>query len=166
MLYRTSNRVLNNGIKVIILICMDGTSQYHHHRLNLGLLTINSDGKGASRMFSATVPGHTHHFFFSDWKLRSWWWHTCDINILSIDVLHQWIFPHDQCSWFTWISDFFTVCRTNRFRSFWNERRYIRQLCIYKVQHEHCCWRALFGTSFTLTAIMNTLIMKIKKKKA
>ena len=32
MLYRTSNRVLNNGIKVIILICMDGTSQYHHHR--------------------------------------------------------------------------------------------------------------------------------------
>ena len=33
MLYRTSNRVLNNGIKVIILICMDGTSQYHHHLL-------------------------------------------------------------------------------------------------------------------------------------
>ena len=33
MLYRTSNRVLNNGIKVIILICMDGTSQYHHHQL-------------------------------------------------------------------------------------------------------------------------------------
>ena len=32
MLYRSSNRVLNNGIKVIILICMDGTSQYHHHR--------------------------------------------------------------------------------------------------------------------------------------
>ena len=32
MLYRTSNRVLNNGIKLIILICMDGTSQYHHHR--------------------------------------------------------------------------------------------------------------------------------------
>ena len=31
MLYRTSNTVLNNGIKVIILICMDGTSQYHHH---------------------------------------------------------------------------------------------------------------------------------------
>ena len=31
MLYRTSNRVLNNGIKLIILICMDGTSQYHHH---------------------------------------------------------------------------------------------------------------------------------------
>ena len=26
MLYRTSNRVLNNGIKLIILICMDGTS--------------------------------------------------------------------------------------------------------------------------------------------
>ena len=34
MLYRTSNTVLNNGIKVIILICMDGTSQYHHHRNN------------------------------------------------------------------------------------------------------------------------------------
>ena len=34
MLYRTSNRVLNNGIKVIILICMDGTSQYHHHPRN------------------------------------------------------------------------------------------------------------------------------------
>ena len=34
MLYRTSNRVLNNGIKVIILICMDGTSQYHHHQNN------------------------------------------------------------------------------------------------------------------------------------
>ena len=32
MLYRTSNRILNNGIKVIILICMDGTSQYHHHQ--------------------------------------------------------------------------------------------------------------------------------------
>ena len=32
MLYRTSNRVLNNGIKALILICMDGTSQYHHHR--------------------------------------------------------------------------------------------------------------------------------------
>ena len=28
MLYRTSNRVLNNGIKVIILICMDGTSHW------------------------------------------------------------------------------------------------------------------------------------------
>ena len=36
MLYRTSNRVLNNGIKVIILICMDGTSQYHHYRYNWG----------------------------------------------------------------------------------------------------------------------------------
>ena len=35
MLYRTSNRVLNNGIKVIILICMDGTSQYHHHQVFL-----------------------------------------------------------------------------------------------------------------------------------
>ena len=34
MLYRTSNRVLNNGIKVIILICMDGTSQYHHHPIS------------------------------------------------------------------------------------------------------------------------------------
>ena len=34
MLYRTSNRVLNNGIKVIILICMDGTSQYHHHPMD------------------------------------------------------------------------------------------------------------------------------------
>ena len=33
MLYRSSNRVLNNGIKVIILICMDGTSQYHHYPL-------------------------------------------------------------------------------------------------------------------------------------
>ena len=33
MLYRSSNRVLNNGIKVIILICMDGTSQYHHYQL-------------------------------------------------------------------------------------------------------------------------------------
>ena len=37
MLYRTSNRVLNNGIKVIILICMDGTSQYHHHPNLTGL---------------------------------------------------------------------------------------------------------------------------------
>ena len=36
MLYRTSNRVLNNGIKVIILICMDGTSQYHHHHFDRG----------------------------------------------------------------------------------------------------------------------------------
>ena len=32
MLYRSSNRVLNSGIKVIILICMDGTSQYHHYQ--------------------------------------------------------------------------------------------------------------------------------------
>ena len=39
MLYRTSNRVLNNGIKVIILICMDGTSQYHHHP-ELTLVTL------------------------------------------------------------------------------------------------------------------------------
>ena len=31
MLYCTSNRELNNGIKVIILICIDGTSQYHNH---------------------------------------------------------------------------------------------------------------------------------------
>ena len=38
MLYRSSNRVLNNGIKVIILICMDGTSQYHHY-LHLGGIT-------------------------------------------------------------------------------------------------------------------------------
>ena len=37
MLYRTSNRVLNNGIKVIILICMDGTSQYHHHPFYLSV---------------------------------------------------------------------------------------------------------------------------------
>ena len=36
MLYRTSNRVLNNGIKVIILICMDGTSQYHHYHILSG----------------------------------------------------------------------------------------------------------------------------------
>ena len=35
MLYRTSNRVLNNGIKVIILICMDGNSQYHRHEPGL-----------------------------------------------------------------------------------------------------------------------------------
>ena len=47
MLYRTSNRVLNNGIKVIILICMDGTSQYHHHLQNClikpgGLLSSKS----------------------------------------------------------------------------------------------------------------------------
>ena len=34
MLYRTSNRELNNGIKVIILICIDGTSQYHNHLIN------------------------------------------------------------------------------------------------------------------------------------
>ena len=39
MLYRTSNRVLNNGIKVIILICMDGTSQYHHHRTIIFILS-------------------------------------------------------------------------------------------------------------------------------
>ena len=31
-LYYTSNWELNNGIKVIILICIDGTSQYHNHR--------------------------------------------------------------------------------------------------------------------------------------
>ena len=33
ILYCTSNRELNNGIKVIILICIDWTSQYHNHRL-------------------------------------------------------------------------------------------------------------------------------------
>ena len=43
MLYRTSNRVLNNGMKVIILICMDGTSQYHHHR-NLRLFVVMVKG--------------------------------------------------------------------------------------------------------------------------
>ena len=42
MLYRTSNRVLNNGIKVIILICMDGSSQYHHHRQS-SLLALEHD---------------------------------------------------------------------------------------------------------------------------
>ena len=42
MLYRTSNRVLNNGIKVIILICMDGTSQYHHHHCSsVGIPRLN-----------------------------------------------------------------------------------------------------------------------------
>ena len=49
MLYRTSNRVLNNGIKVIILICMDGTSQYHHHRFmrrsRIFWLPMQPDGK-------------------------------------------------------------------------------------------------------------------------
>ena len=43
MLYRTSNRVLNNGIKVIILICMDGTSQYHHHQKVDDVPSLNSD---------------------------------------------------------------------------------------------------------------------------
>ena len=42
MLYRTSNRVLNNGIKVIILICMDGTSQYHHHQKILVVVVLRS----------------------------------------------------------------------------------------------------------------------------
>ena len=42
MLYRTSNRVLNNGIKVIILICMDGTSQYHHHQLFHPTMAVSS----------------------------------------------------------------------------------------------------------------------------
>ena len=37
MLYRTSNRVLNNGIRVIILICIDGTSQYHHDPKNIAI---------------------------------------------------------------------------------------------------------------------------------
>ena len=32
MLYHTSNRVLNNGIKVIILIFMDGPSQYRTYQ--------------------------------------------------------------------------------------------------------------------------------------
>ena len=45
MLYHTSNRVLNNGIKVIILICMDGTSQYHHH---LFYAFVNPAGFSAS----------------------------------------------------------------------------------------------------------------------
>ena len=45
MLYRTSNRVLNNGIKVIILICMDGTSQYHHHRLWYPIITKSYNNK-------------------------------------------------------------------------------------------------------------------------
>ena len=40
MLYHTSKRVLNNGIKVIILICMDGTSQYHHHQNDKWIIHI------------------------------------------------------------------------------------------------------------------------------
>ena len=49
MLYRSSNRVLNNGIKVIILICMDGTSQYHHYHNMSRILVHTHIHTGQSR---------------------------------------------------------------------------------------------------------------------
>ena len=60
-LYRTSNRVLNNGIKVIILICMDGTSQYHHHQ-EVWLQP------------SITVVHSTTNALVSNWSITAFCW--------------------------------------------------------------------------------------------
>ena len=62
MLYRTSNRVLNNGIKVIILICMDGTSQYHHHQ-QFAFKLCGYGGSIFPTHHSLMFPGH--HFTLS-----------------------------------------------------------------------------------------------------
>ena len=66
MLYRTSNRVLNNGIKVIILICMDGTSQYHHHQ-HAWRESVRNSVQAGRAVANLTVPGgqefHFPHFF-------------------------------------------------------------------------------------------------------
>ena len=59
MLYRSSNRVLNNGIKVIILICMDGTSQYHHYRSQ----SVNGN-------LANGVQGVRHRAFIENQKTR------------------------------------------------------------------------------------------------
>ena len=61
MLYRTSNRVLNNGIKVIILICMDGTSQYHHYQL-YRMTPLSYHGYSVSG--SSSQQYGFHQFFF------------------------------------------------------------------------------------------------------
>ena len=71
MLYRTSNRVLNNGIKVIILICMDGTSQYHHHQVRVGhwLNGLNGEYYGLRSRISEVDT------------LYSFIWRGCDLII-------------------------------------------------------------------------------------
>ena len=78
MLYRTSNRVLNNGIKVIILICMDGTSQYHHHPYlycvtGIDLCKWRAQIKGEKCILEGveiqkfTENGRFLQYFCSDW---------------------------------------------------------------------------------------------------
>ena len=99
MLYRTSNRVLNNGIKVIILICMDGTSQYHHH-LFAGRVHWSSVGKlfcwpwsmiAYLTIQSAKVKSKSALFFkyFQVGGLMVW------IGLLYCE--HHWSLYRDQC---------------------------------------------------------------------
>ena len=67
MLYRTSNRVLNNGIKVIILICMDGTSQYHHYLFRGGYhprKTSCESTVGANRLAGPIISWTDHYLYF------------------------------------------------------------------------------------------------------
>ena len=82
MLYRTSNRVLNNGIKVIILICMDGTSQYHHHRkIGIKRLPKNNATPWVGKSLTSRAL-HTHDKWFY-WTFKNAlhecftaeWWH-------------------------------------------------------------------------------------------
>ena len=77
MLYRSSNRVLNNGIKVNILICMDGTSQYHHYQFS-GALVIT----GKSSILIWQLP----NLFYKRWVNSN-----CiiiHIASLNLDAIH------------------------------------------------------------------------------
>ena len=70
MLYRSSNRVLNNGIKVIILICMDGTSQYHHYRkVKAGYVQCRRTSPLRGSLLAASAA----RFGPSALKVRSFW---------------------------------------------------------------------------------------------
>ena len=67
ILYRTSNRVLNNGTKVIILICMDGTSQYHHHQKFKPRASVKGvDGMLYTRSIAGTVDSYSFKTFLCD----------------------------------------------------------------------------------------------------
>ena len=89
MLYRTSNRVLNNGIKVIILICMDGTSQYHHH------LTVVRSIEKSKELFWRLVANIKLRILFSNIFACKLAWRK--MNIFFINV---WKYFFDFFKWF------------------------------------------------------------------
>ena len=109
-------------------------------KYNKYVSTFNSNGKGAGRMFNVATPCSTRHFSSSHSKLRSWWRYTCDIDIISTVVLNRRIFPYYHCRWLTFICEFFTICRTNWFRSFENVTRKIKlHWCLCNLLHWLCC---------------------------